>query len=40
VFIGPYVNGGIEGWIAYVVALGFLLVRPNGMFGTRPAERV
>jgi branched-chain amino acid transport system permease protein len=40
VFIGPYVGGGIEGWIAYVAALGFLLVRPNGLFGQRPVERV
>ena len=40
VFLGPYVNGGIEGWIAYVAALGFLLVRPNGLFGVRAVERV
>jgi branched-chain amino acid transport system permease protein len=40
VFIGPYVNGGIEDWIAYVAALGFLLVRPQGLFGTRAVERV
>jgi len=40
VFIGPYVGGGIEGWIAYVVALGFLLVRPNGLFGMRPVQRI
>jgi branched-chain amino acid transport system permease protein len=40
VFIGPFVGGGIEGWIAYVAALGFLLVRPNGLFGQRPVERV
>ena len=40
VFIGPYVGGGIEGWIAYVAALAFLLVRPNGLFGQRPVERI
>ena len=40
VFLGPYVNGGIEGWIAYVAALGFLLIRPNGLFGQRLVERV
>jgi branched-chain amino acid transport system permease protein len=39
VFIGPYVGGGIEGWFAYVAALGFLLVRPSGLFGQRPVER-
>ncbi|HSO45839.1 MAG TPA: branched-chain amino acid ABC transporter permease, partial [Rhodoferax sp.] len=33
VFLGPYVGGGIEIWFAYVLALMFLLVRPQGMFG-------
>jgi branched-chain amino acid transport system permease protein len=40
VFIGPTVGGGIEGWIAYVVALAFLLVRPQGLFGQRLVERI
>ncbi len=40
VFVGPYFGGGIEGWIAYVAALGFLLLRPNGLFGVRPVERI
>lgn len=40
VFLGGYVGGGIEGWIAYVAALLFLLVRPHGMFGQRPVERI
>jgi branched-chain amino acid transport system permease protein len=40
VFIGPLVGGGIEGWIAYVVALAFLLVRPQGLFGQRLVERI
>jgi branched-chain amino acid transport system permease protein len=39
VYIGPFVGGGIEGWIAYVVALGFLLVRPAGLFGQRELVR-
>jgi branched-chain amino acid transport system permease protein len=39
VYVGPYFGGGIEGWIAYVAALGFLLVRPAGLFGTRLVER-
>jgi len=30
---GPLVGGGIESWLAYVVVLLFLLVRPQGLFG-------
>ena len=33
VFLGPYVGGGIEIWFAYVLALIFLLFRPQGLFG-------
>jgi branched-chain amino acid transport system permease protein len=40
VYVGPYVGGGIDQWIAYVIALGFLLVRPTGLFGQRSVERV
>lgn len=40
VYIGPFIGGGIEGWIAYVAALGFLLIRPMGLFGGKPVERV
>ncbi|HTT36594.1 MAG TPA: branched-chain amino acid ABC transporter permease [Burkholderiales bacterium] len=40
VFLGPYVRGGIEGWFAYVIALLFLLVRPEGLFGEKIIERV
>lgn len=40
VYIGPFIGGGIEGWIAYVAALGFLLIRPAGLFGGKPVERV
>ncbi|MFD1627695.1 branched-chain amino acid ABC transporter permease [Azospirillum griseum] len=40
VYAGPLVGGGIEGWIAYVAALGFLLIRPAGLFGAKPVERV
>ena len=39
VYIGPYFGGGIEGWAAYVVALGFLLIRPAGLFGQKLVER-
>ena len=37
---GPLVGGGIDQWIAYVIALIFLLVKPNGLFGQRSVERV
>ena len=37
---GPLVGGGIESWLAYVVVLLFLLVRPQGLFGERLIERV
>jgi branched-chain amino acid transport system permease protein len=40
VFLGPYVGGGIEGWFAYVIALLFLLIRPQGLFGEKIIERV
>lgn len=35
VYIGPMLGGGIEGWFAYVAALLFLLIRPEGMFGEK-----
>jgi branched-chain amino acid transport system permease protein len=40
VYLGPFVGGGIEGWFAYVVALVFLLFRPEGLFGEKIIERV
>ena len=40
VFLGPMMGGGIEIWFAYVLALLFLLVRPQGLFGERIIERV
>ncbi len=40
VFLGPYVGGGIEIWFAYVLALVFLLVRPQGLFGEKIIDRV
>ena len=33
VYVGPIVGGGIEGWFPYMLALAFLLVRPEGLFG-------
>jgi len=40
VYWGPLVGGAIENWFAYVVALVFLLARPQGLFGERIIERV
>ncbi|HZP87607.1 MAG TPA: branched-chain amino acid ABC transporter permease [Burkholderiales bacterium] len=40
VYLGPRVGGGIEGWFAYVLALLFLLVRPEGLFGEKHIDRV
>ena len=40
VVLGPYVGGGIEIWFAYVLALLFLLVRPQGLFGEKIIDRV
>jgi branched-chain amino acid transport system permease protein len=37
---GPLMGGGIEGWFAYVIALGFLIFRPQGLFGERLIERI
>ncbi len=47
VFFGPVLvkafdlaGGGIENWFAYVLALLFLLVRPEGLFGETRIDRV
>ena len=40
VYFGPYVGGGIEGWFPYVLALFFLLVRPEGLFGEKIIRRI
>ena len=40
VYWGPLVNGAIENWFAYVLALIFLLFRPQGLFGDKIIERV
>jgi branched-chain amino acid transport system permease protein len=40
VYIGPSVGGGIESWFPYVLALAFLLVRPQGLFGEKIIDRV
>ena len=40
VYIGPMVGGGIEIWFSYVLALVFLLFRPQGLFGEKIIDRV
>jgi branched-chain amino acid transport system permease protein len=40
VYFGPMVGGGIEIWFAYVLALVFLLFRPQGLFGEKIIDRV
>ena len=40
VYLGPSVGGGIEGWFPYVLALLFLLVRPEGLFGEKIIRRI
>lgn len=40
VYLGPFFGGGIENWFAYVLALIFLLFRPEGLFGERHIDRV
>ncbi|WP_240127199.1 branched-chain amino acid ABC transporter permease, partial [Thermomonas alba] len=39
VYLGPLVGGGIEIWFAYVLALVFLLFRPQGLFGEKIIDR-
>jgi branched-chain amino acid transport system permease protein len=40
VYLGPFVGGGIENWFSYMLALLFLLVRPEGLFGEVHIDRV
>jgi branched-chain amino acid transport system permease protein len=37
---GPLLGSGIESWLAYVIALGFLVFRPQGLFGEKIIERI
>jgi branched-chain amino acid transport system permease protein len=39
-YLGPLVGGGLSSWFAYVLALGFLMIRPAGLFGEAPIERI
>lgn len=38
--VGPMVGGATENWFAYVLALIFLVFRPQGLFGEKIIERV
>lgn len=38
--VGPYIGGATENWFAYVLALLFLVFRPQGLFGEKIIERV
>jgi branched-chain amino acid transport system permease protein len=40
IYLGPMLGGGIEIWFAYVLALVFLLIRPQGLFGEKIIDRV
>jgi branched-chain amino acid transport system permease protein len=40
VYVGSHLGGGTETWFPYVLAVGFLLARPTGLFGERLVERV
>ncbi|MDP6030290.1 MAG: branched-chain amino acid ABC transporter permease [Arenicellales bacterium] len=40
VYLGPIIGGGIESWVAYFIAMLFLIARPQGLFGEKIIERV
>src|SRR5882724_10145255 len=40
IYLGALVGGSVSNWFAYVLALGFLMIRPAGLFGERAIERV
>jgi len=40
IYAGPFIGGAIENWFAYMLALAFLLFRPQGLFGEKIIERV
>ena len=40
IYWGPLIGGAIENWFAYMLALVFLMFRPQGLFGERIIERV
>ena len=40
VYIGSLIGNATESWIAYIIALAILAVRPEGLFGEREIRRV
>ena len=40
IYIGPLLSGAVSSWFAYILAVGFLLIRPSGLFGDPTVERV
>ncbi|MGH1350070.1 MAG: branched-chain amino acid ABC transporter permease [Methyloligellaceae bacterium] len=40
IYAGPIIGGAIENWFAYMLALAFLLIRPQGLFGEKIIERI
>jgi branched-chain amino acid transport system permease protein len=40
IYLSPILGGSVSTWLAYVLAVAFLLIRPAGLFGERPIERV
>jgi branched-chain amino acid transport system permease protein len=40
IYLGALLGGSVSSWFAYALAVVFLLVRPAGLFGERPIERI
>ena len=40
IYWGGLMGGGVESWFAFIIALIFLLFRPQGLFGDKIIERV
>ncbi|MDN3518775.1 branched-chain amino acid ABC transporter permease [Aquisalimonas lutea] len=40
VYLGPIIGGGIQDWFAYMIAMAFMVYRPEGMFGEKIIERI
>ncbi|TVR96993.1 MAG: branched-chain amino acid ABC transporter permease [Rhodospirillales bacterium] len=40
IFLGHFIGSAIQSWFAYVLAMVFLLIRPEGLFGEKIIERV
>jgi branched-chain amino acid transport system permease protein len=40
VYVGSVIGAGLENWFPYALAVGFLLIRPSGLFGDQAIARV